>query len=817
MTKVWLRMAVLTCAVGACILLSRLALGVEGPAATPTPTAEPLLLFTPAPAPVPPRRPRHASVSHQRQDSDILREGVFQGLFHVRTRSAFDVSPGILKGKVYVTVERPRQALTASHIDIAITASAKCAAEASALLCGFARNKFKVAPEWLVWHLATGWRRFLIIDDGDNYDMGAHLSNLTSAHHDLILDVVETLVRNGTVENTLAWAAATCRQRASAAGVRWVSFVDLDEFIVVPNRTCALSGLMAINADLDAAGAVALPLVEVGHGGQYVDTARTQFERTSFVGGTIEAGGAVRLFMKPSAVPSLPLPMGDGRGNVVASGTTEVLFVAGGIVTPLRTGTADWPRLVPSDAPRVIKFAMRSLAAAIYDALCNNDRTDASDDFSLAEVSHHWQRYERRGYTALDRSITPWLLDVHKIVLQSLGFPATKRRERFAASRGGEHQAKALVAEGVLVPAEGAPPSVVPSNQAIARGDLQVAPERLIAKLTAATLDALVNPPCVNNASAVITFCAYVRNRAKLTLEWILWHRLLGVSRFIVFDDGSTDGLREALQPVVTLGFVTIVDAPSPPYAFKGQPVKGGILAAYGACDEMVVQATGLGADSAYVGYIDSDEFLIFERDVCLPKYVAGLIRGAKGRQAVGVAFPWMEVGHNGEHMDTSITQLARTEFAVGEHDPIGRVKCIVRAGAPMFMETAHAPMLVPGNVIILPDGSTLNGPGWHSGVGKGSPAERKAHLAHYHTRSLASWLTRFLDGFADDDNKVWVFDLDVTVSRWVSAQRKGFDNVLPDSHPSRKLNEKVAALLRGERLETSATPSPASVLGTED
>ena len=43
--------------------------------------------------------------------------------------------------------------------------------------------------------------------------------------------------------------------------------------------------------------------------------------------------------------------------------------------------------------------------------------------------------------------------------------------------------------------------------------------------------------------------CTIYRDAASYLAEWIEFHRLLGVERFFLYDNGSTDDHREVLAP----------------------------------------------------------------------------------------------------------------------------------------------------------------------------------------------------------------------------------------------------------------------------
>ena len=55
---------------------------------------------------------------------------------------------------------------------------------------------------------------------------------------------------------------------------------------------------------------------------------------------------------------------------------------------------------------------------------------------------------------------------------------------------------------------------------------------------------------------------AIVKDEFAGLLEWIAYHRVLGVTGFIIADNGSRDGSRELLSALARLGIVTVLDQP---------------------------------------------------------------------------------------------------------------------------------------------------------------------------------------------------------------------------------------------------------------
>jgi hypothetical protein len=56
-----------------------------------------------------------------------------------------------------------------------------------------------------------------------------------------------------------------------------------------------------------------------------------------------------------------------------------------------------------------------------------------------------------------------------------------------------------------------------------------------------------------------LTIATIVKNEGSYIQEWLEFHRLLGVEKFIIYDNGSTDDTCGKLSPYVNQGYVTVI------------------------------------------------------------------------------------------------------------------------------------------------------------------------------------------------------------------------------------------------------------------
>lgn len=101
---------------------------------------------------------------------------------------------------------------------------------------------------------------------------------------------------------------------------------------------------------------------------------------------------------------------------------------------------------------------------------------------------------------------------------------------------------------------------------------------------------------------AYLAACTMYRDDAEYLAEWIEFHRLMGVERFVLYDNGSTDNHRDVLAPYLDEGLATVHEWPAPFLGHNGRP--RALITAFEHC---------VGAhreDARWMAFLDVDEFL---------------------------------------------------------------------------------------------------------------------------------------------------------------------------------------------------------------
>ena len=188
---------------------------------------------------------------------------------------------------------------------------------------------------------------------------------------------------------------------------------------------------------------------------------------------------------------------------------------------------------------------------------------------------------------------------------------------------------------------------------------------------------------------------AIFRNEGPYILEWIAFHRAVGVTRFFIADNGSDDGSGALLAALDRAGVIRHIPFPGRP----GQPPQ---LPAF---TEILRRH---GADADWIAFIDADEFLMPappERSL-LPALTA-----LDAVPDVGVVVVnWAVYGSNGETEARPEPVTERFQRRAGRGSNLNRrYKSIVRPSACAgTSDNPHHFRLQPGFRTVHADGTDL-------------------------------------------------------------------------------------------------------------
>ncbi|MCM1163602.1 MAG: glycosyltransferase family 92 protein [Muribaculaceae bacterium] len=173
-----------------------------------------------------------------------------------------------------------------------------------------------------------------------------------------------------------------------------------------------------------------------------------------------------------------------------------------------------------------------------------------------------------------------------------------------------------------------------------------------------------------------LAICAIAKNEGPYFKEWIEWHKKMGVEKFYVYDNESTDNTREVLQPYIDLGTVEYTWFPG----FRMQ------LAAY---DDCLARHR---FECRWIAFIDLDEFIVSVRDSSIPEFLANF----NGTAAVEVN--WLIYGSGGAEKKTAEPVMTRfRHHSLPSHKLNRHVKSIVDPRKVYTMTGCHEAARISG------------------------------------------------------------------------------------------------------------------------
>lgn len=251
-------------------------------------------------------------------------------------------------------------------------------------------------------------------------------------------------------------------------------------------------------------------------------------------------------------------------------------------------------------------------------------------------------------------------------------------------------------------------------------------------------------PPVRETPSVAIVTC--IKNEGEDLVEWLCFHRHIGVSRFIIYDNLSTDATLRILEKMPFADEITVHSVPD------GFPQRT-------AFNDAVRRYRG---KLDWVAFIDGDEFIVPLGEVTLLERLAEL----QARGIDGLGLHWRIFGSAGHKVrptglvTESFIRRAKDDFRTNRH-----VKSIVRIGKVQSIVTQHY-FRVSGRYL-LDDGSEP--PADFQGIAERPTFKQGFAINHYITKSYAQCMQKIARGRPRPDGSRGKYR---TSSYWTSFNR---------------------------------------------
>ncbi|MBU9416126.1 glycosyltransferase family 2 protein [Burkholderia multivorans] len=223
-----------------------------------------------------------------------------------------------------------------------------------------------------------------------------------------------------------------------------------------------------------------------------------------------------------------------------------------------------------------------------------------------------------------------------------------------------------------------------------------------------------------------IGVAAIFKNECEFILEWIAYHRVIGVDYFIISDNESTDGSRELLAKLEKIGLVKLIEFPNPPGLRPQLPAYSTMLTE---CPETI----------DVLAFIDADEFMFpLDGEDSVRPFFEHIFADT---EVSALALNWAIYGSSGHVFSRDglvidrFTKMAEMNFGVNNH-----YKSVVRPSRVEYFENPHHAKLKGGRYVDARGTDVV----YHEKYGHGLSNDvvwKGVRINHYAVKSLEEFL----------------------------------------------------------------------------
>jgi hypothetical protein len=230
-----------------------------------------------------------------------------------------------------------------------------------------------------------------------------------------------------------------------------------------------------------------------------------------------------------------------------------------------------------------------------------------------------------------------------------------------------------------------------------------------------------------------ICIVATARNEGLYLIEWIAYHKSIGVDHFFIYTNDNDDGSGSMLRALAAAGEITLIENT----VARGGSPQG---KAYGHALGMLADVL----DYRWCAIIDVDEFIGFDRHMftSIKEYIAW----QELQPVDAIILNWLVFGSGGASrwQDEPMPHRFRSRPAA---DPGQHVKTILR---PRLFHHSHAHVPKSGGDLSIICRDAAGGVGSIRESLSSSPKDGPAWIAHYFFRSAEEFVWKFSRGRGD-------------------------------------------------------------------
>lgn len=231
----------------------------------------------------------------------------------------------------------------------------------------------------------------------------------------------------------------------------------------------------------------------------------------------------------------------------------------------------------------------------------------------------------------------------------------------------------------------------------------------------------------------MISVVAIAKNEKDYIREWVEFYRVLGIDRIYLFDNGSSDGMKEKIADYIDNGFVVYT-------YFPGIGVQ---FSAYNTALKKYRKQT------KYMAFLDCDEFLM---PCSINEKLDDIINDILGNTSCGggIAVNWRMYGSSGHIEKPDGLVLESYLYRANDKNGAGNncIKTIANPRCVYKFNHAHFPIYYLGFHAVDENGKTTKG-AFHA-----CDKCKRLRINHYFTKSKSEWIKRRALGKADAKDK---------------------------------------------------------------
>ena len=223
-----------------------------------------------------------------------------------------------------------------------------------------------------------------------------------------------------------------------------------------------------------------------------------------------------------------------------------------------------------------------------------------------------------------------------------------------------------------------------------------------------------------------IALCAIIRNEIRSLVEWLAYHKALGFTDVVIYDNDSTDGTTDVLRVLDEAG--ELVHLPWP-HSVGARPQR------------LAYERARRHSDADWLAFFDADEFLVLHQDASIVNF---LTRFADDVSAI--AMNWIVFGSGGQTTYRPLPVIERFTDALPPDARESRTVKAIGRRARLSGTGIHRVAVVEGRYV-MPSGQDARFDGL---TASDTPDTTVAALHHYAVKSQEEFADKRARGHAN-------------------------------------------------------------------